>query len=476
MLRMSFIRMVAVLMVASGLAAQTSNIITVKPRIITSPVITDADDAAIWMHPTDPAKSLVIGTDKGSSPDGGLYAWNLDGTQKQRSNMSRPNNVDIRYGFKLGSRLIDLAAVTLRDHRQARIFEIDPATRKLTDVTTPDTANVLNKMFKSPYGLTMYKRPDDGLMFIIVSSRHSDYKDKLWQIRLEDDGAGHVKGVFVRAFGNFRNIVEGMVADDELGYLYASEEEVGIHKYYASALKGNERLTFFGMEDSLSSGNNEGMAVYRCVNGTGYILVAHPETHSIKVYRREGERNAPHQHLLLTRIQDDSLRAGDGLEVNSRVFAQNFPHGMLVWHNQAARNFRLYGWEDIAKKFLTVCPESGGPNAVRTGSGGALDNDGFVILQQNSPNPFSLREAQSGANTTIHFSLKKAPPGGVQLTIYNLLGEEVRRLLNTALTPGTYNARWDATDSKGAPVSAGIYFYQLRADKFVATRRMVISR
>jgi len=476
MLRVHCSRMAAVLLLASGLAAQTSNVITVKPRTITSPVITDADDAAIWMHPTDPAKSLIIGTDKGSYPDGGLYTWNLDGTQKQRLTMSRPNNVDVRHGFKLGNKVIDLAAVTLRDHRQVRIFEIDSGTRKLIDVTTLDSSNILNKMFKSPYGLTMYKRPDDGLMFVIVSSRHNDYKDKLRQIRLEDDGAGHIKGVFVREFGNFRNIVEGMVADDELGYLYASEEKVGIHKYYASALKGNEELTFFGMEDSLSSGNNEGLALYRCVNGTGYILVAHPETNSIKVYRREGERNAPHQHLLLTRIQDDSLRAGDGLEVSSRVFANDFPHGLLAWHNQAARNFRLYGWEDIAKKFLTICEESGGTTAVRSGSGGALDNDGFVILQQNSPNPFSLREALNGANTEIHFTLKKAPQGGVQVTIYNLLGEEVRQLLNTSLAPGAHHLRWDARDEKGAPVSAGIYFYQLRADKFTATRRMVVTR
>jgi 3-phytase len=465
--------MIAVLLLASGLAAQTSNVITARPRIITSSVITDADDAAIWMHPTDPSKSLVIGTDKGSDPNGGLYTWNLDGTQKQSITMNRPNNVDVRYGFMLGNKLIDLAAVTLRDQQQVRIFEIDPGTRNLIDVTTPDADNILNKMFKSPYGLTMYKRPSDGLMFVIVSSRHNDHKAMLRQIRLEDDGAGHVKGVFVRDFGNFRNIVEGMVADDELGYLYASEEKVGIHKYYASALQGNEELAFFGTEDSFSSGNNEGMAVYRCVNGTGYILVSHPETTSIKVYRREGEQGAPHQHLLLTRIQDDSLRAGDGLEVSSRVFANDFPHGLLAWHNQVARNFRLYGWEDVAKKFLTVCPESGGTNAVRSGSGGGLDGDGFVILQQNSPNPFSLREAANGANTEIRFTLQKTAP--VQLTIYNLLGEEVRRLLNASLAPGTHNLRWDAKDEKGAPVSAGIYFYQLRADKFLETRRMVLS-
>jgi len=91
---------------------------------------------------------------------------------------------------------------------------------------------VLNRTFKSPYGLALYKRAADGAIFVIVSSRSNESKEKLWPIRLEDDGAGRVKGVLVRQFGAHRNIVEGMVADDELGYLYAAEKNAGIHKFY----------------------------------------------------------------------------------------------------------------------------------------------------------------------------------------------------------------------------------------------------
>jgi 3-phytase len=463
--------MASSLLWVSVLLSQTTTTITVKPRVSTSPVITDADDAAIWRHPTDPSKSLIIGTDKGTYPNGGLYVWNLDGTQKQKITVSNPNNIDVRYGLKLAGQTVDIAVASMRDHRQVRVYKIDPSARKLTEITTLDTTNVLNKMFRSPYGLTLYKRPSDELIFAIVSSRHNDYKSKLWQIQLEDDGTGHVKGTLARTFGNFQNIVEGMVADDELGFLYASEEKVGIHKYNADPKKSNTPLAFFATEDSLN-GNNEGLALYKCANGTGYLLIAHPETHSLKVYHRQGEPGAPHKHVLLARVQDDSLKAGDGLEVSSGAYAPIFPRGFVAWHNQAGRNFRLYAWEDIAKNFLTIC--DGAPNAVAAGSTSAVDNAAFVILQQNAPNPFSASGNFGNPETEIRFVLKKA--GRVELTIYNILGEAVRHLLSSALTPGNYNLRWDAKDDKGVAVSSGIYFYQLRADKFLETRRMVLSR
>ncbi|MDZ7361900.1 MAG: phytase [candidate division KSB1 bacterium] len=455
---------VSILLPASVMLAQSANTITVKSRLSTSQVVSDADDAAIWMHPTDPSKSLILGTDKGGPSTGGLVAWNLDGTQKQRLTLNRPNNVDVRYGFKLGGQTVDLAAASLRDSRKVRIFKIDPSSRKLSDVTTLDTTNVLHKMFESPYGLTMYKRPSDGLIYVIVSSRHINFRDKLWQIRLEDDGAGRVKGVLVRAFGDFKNVVEGMVADDELGFFYASEERVGIHKYNADPKQGNNPLAFFSTEDSLH-GNNEGLALYKCTDGTGYILVAHPETRSIKVYRREGEKGAPHLHRLLTRIMDDSSKAGDGLEVSSRAYSPIFPRGVMIWHDQAGRNFRLYAWEDVAKNILAIC--EGVTTSVETDATGSIDNPAPALLQQNSPNPFN-------PETEIRFVLKKA--GTVKLTIYNLLGEEVKDLLSASLTPGTYTVRWDAKDNKGSHASSGIYFYQLRVDQVIETRRMVLLR
>jgi 3-phytase len=447
---------------ASAAMAQIPDTIVVNSRVSTTPVITDADDPAIWIHPTDPSKSLIIGTDKGSYPNGGLFTWNLDGTEKQRLNINRPNNVDVRYGLRLGEQLIDIAAVSMRDNQQVRIYKIDASTRRLSDVTTLDTTNVLNKMFKLPYGLTLYKRQSDGVIFAIVSSRHADFKNQLWQIRLEDDSNGRVKGTLVRQFGAFKNIVEGMVADDELGYFYAPEEKVGIHKYYADPLKGNSQLALFATADSLA-GEYEGLAVYKCADGTGYLLVARSSLGCIKVYRREGEKNNPHQHLLVTTIRDANAVVGEGVEVTNRPNGSTFPHGFLIWQNPNTSSFRLYGWEDVAKSFLKDCSSSATSVEESVfGAGGVSPT-----LKQNYPNPFNPA-------TEIHFALKQTGP--VQLTIYNVLGEAVRHLLNTTLAAGAHTVQWDAKNDLGLPVSSGIYFYQLRAGHFLQTRRMVLSQ
>ncbi len=59
-----------------------------------------ADDPAIWIHPTDPSLSLIIGANKSSS-SGGLHVYSLDGTQLQFVSGGILNNVDVRYGFML---------------------------------------------------------------------------------------------------------------------------------------------------------------------------------------------------------------------------------------------------------------------------------------------------------------------------------------------------------------------------------------
>lgn len=87
--------------------------------------------------------------------------------------------------------------------------------------------------------------------------------------------------------------------------------------------------------------------------------------------------------------------------------------------------------------------------------------EGFV-LYQNYPNPFNT-------NTIITFQLQKT--NHITLKIYNANGEEVAQLISEKLTPGQYNFECDACS-----FSSGIYYYQLKADKFVATKKMVLLK
>jgi hypothetical protein len=75
-------------------------------------------------------------------------------------------------------------------------------------------------------------------------------------------------------------------------------------------------------------------------------------------------------------------------------------------------------------------------------------------LSQNYPNPFN-------PTTTIQYGLPMA--ANVTLKIYNILGQEVRTLLNEQRAPGTFQAVWDGRNSLGQQVSTGVYFYSLVA-------------
>jgi hypothetical protein len=84
-------------------------------------------------------------------------------------------------------------------------------------------------------------------------------------------------------------------------------------------------------------------------------------------------------------------------------------------------------------------------------------------LYQSYPNPFN-------PSTVIEFSLPE-DVGNVNLSIYNALGEKVAELVNTALTAGYYQYHWSAQD-----LATGMYIYELRTDKFVSFKKMMLMK
>jgi hypothetical protein len=90
-------------------------------------------------------------------------------------------------------------------------------------------------------------------------------------------------------------------------------------------------------------------------------------------------------------------------------------------------------------------------------------------LSQNWPNPFN-------ANTAIGYQLSAVRPLHTTLKVYNILGEEVRTLVNQRQRSGFYRVVWDGKDKGGRGVSSGIYFYQLRVGRFSRTRKMLLLR
>ena len=124
----------------------------------------------------------------------------------------------------------------------------------------------------------------------------------------------------------------------------------------------------------------------------------------------------------------------------------------------------------------------------------ALDSDGFVVgsnennpnymvvgtlsidgadipevfaLHQNYPNPFN-------PVTTLRYDLPE--DALVNITIYDMMGRQVKTLINDQQTAGYRSIQWNATNDYGKPVSAGVYLYQIRAGEFVQTKKMVLLK
>jgi hypothetical protein len=90
-----------------------------------------------------------------------------------------------------------------------------------------------------------------------------------------------------------------------------------------------------------------------------------------------------------------------------------------------------------------------------------------AVLRRNSPNPFN-------PTTTLRYDLPRREM--VTLKIYNILGEEVRTLIDRIQTPGPKTAVWDGTNSKGEEVGSGIYIYSLRVGDEIKSMKMALLR
>ena len=88
-------------------------------------------------------------------------------------------------------------------------------------------------------------------------------------------------------------------------------------------------------------------------------------------------------------------------------------------------------------------------------------------LYNNYPNPFN-------PVTTLKYDLSKN--GLVTITIYDILGNVVKNLVNTYQSSGYKSTQWNATNNQEKPVSAGVYLYKIQAGYFVDTKKMILLK
>ena len=150
----------------------------------------------------------------------------------------------------------------------------------------------------------------------------------------------------------------------------------------------------------------------------------------------------------------------DHQSVFDEIFAAQAMFGEIEWD------------VSVRDSMVEVTSENGALTLGVNASAAVLSINGELLpevfsLHQNYPNPFN-------PVTKLRYDLPEN--GHVNITIYDMLGREVKTLINQAQDPGYRSLIWYATNDYGKPVSAGIYIYQIQAGEYMQTKKMVLLK
>lgn len=300
-----------------------------------------ADDPAIWVHPVDPARSRVIGTNK----RGGLHVYGLDGRQHQFLPSGRVNNVDVRQGVQLGGQTLDIAVGTQRDDLSLVVYKIDADGQVSEWARVPTTLEGI-------YGTCLFQ-PRAGGLEVIVNDQ--DGTVERWRLEWRDGG---IVGTRIQRF-RLRSQPEGCVADDDAERLFIGEEDVAVWAMPLTpqpAAGDAPRLERVISVGGLVAADIEGLAIHAGA-ASRYLIVSSQGNNSYIVL----DAAPPYQVRGAFRIGLNAARGidgvseTDGLEATARALGPRYPQGVLVVQDGFKRlpdgpqNFKIVDWRDIAK-------------------------------------------------------------------------------------------------------------------------------
>jgi 3-phytase len=305
-----------------------------------------ADDPAIWYNKNEPEKSLILGTNKRL----GLEVYTLEGVRVASYNTGRQNNVDVRYGFQWGERVIDIAAASNRTKNRIDIWEIDADGSSFKLISDTSHRSGLEEV----YGFCLYKRGSDSSFHAFVNGK--DGRIEQWMLVPDSVNISLKLVKTYMAAGQ----VEGMIADDETGLLYVGEEDGGIFVYNTNIREGNirYRIANSGEENADLKYDIEGLTIYFLPDGEGYLLASSQGNNRFAVF----ERKPKHKYLGYFTIGDgqiDGVKETDGIDVLNMPLGNKFPNGVFICQDgfntengrDVPQNFKLVSWDSIAVAF-----------------------------------------------------------------------------------------------------------------------------
>lgn len=152
------------------------------------------------------------------------------------------------------------------------------------------------------------------------------------------------------------------------------------------------------------------------------------------------------------RVGSSVIASGGALSANSSYRMVSTVAQPVIGVSQNNANIHRIGFWYPSQRFVTAVdhPASEIPKEFR--------------LEQNFPNPFN-------PSTVIRYQMPASSL--VEIEIYSVHGQKIRKLVSAERAAGYHEAIWDGRDDAGRVVASGVYFYRVRADAFVDVKRMI---
>ncbi|OZG72423.1 3-phytase [Hahella sp. CCB-MM4] len=271
----------------------------ITSQLSTSQSYEDIADAAVWEHPTDATKNLLIGTLEGD----GLAVFDSQGEQLWRDDSREILGADIRYNISDGlGHSVDLLAVALPEEEAFAFYAInDDVTNPLTDLGTLDISTL--DIGLEPAGVCLYKNTTTDELTISGFSEQGE----VIQYKLRYDGSGMISTVNdsmgtplpVRRF-TVGGELSACITDDETGTMFIAEQDLGVWAYGADA----ENVKARQLVDSITPLGHleeiEGLDLVYMADGKGYLMIA-DEGAGFLLYQRQSD------YAFVTRIEVENF-------------------------------------------------------------------------------------------------------------------------------------------------------------------------
>lgn len=323
----------------------------------------DIDDMTVWVHPSNPAESLIIGADKGGNR---LYVWDIDNgaTPIQTVPTGMPGNIDARYDFPLNGGT-DIVGFNVREaDRRIELYAVDRSTRRLSRIDD-GAIRALGETYGFCLGVDRTALPPAFYAFKTAED------GRIEQFRLAANGT-KIGGMLVRTMQ--QGMTEGCVADDANGYVYIGEEDGILYRYDMDPSTGAARINVENASSNLES-DVEGQTIYYTSGATRYLILSSQGAGRFDVVEFSGA--GPYAYkgaFTITGVGDT-----DGIDVSNRNLGSAFPQGIFVVHNgQDTSALTAVRWQDIASALGLIIDTSFDPRVLADGgtTGGGTTTGG----------------------------------------------------------------------------------------------------